>query len=139
MAKIVLDANVVIGWLDEYDSLGGRASKVVEDILAAGDSLLLLDFVVAEAISVVCRRASERKRNVPDLPAILEKVNRWYKRNEIEFVQRELGSNLTHVGAPFASSPVIARCDLRLSKGFTAVYGWHIPRLSVTHDAATSS
>ncbi len=90
MAKIVLDANVVIGWLDEYDSLGGRASKVVQDILAAGDILLLLDFVVAESISVICGRASERKRNIPDLPAILDKVNRWYQRNEIEFLQREL-------------------------------------------------
>jgi predicted nucleic acid-binding protein len=90
MAKIVLDANVIIGWLDKYDSLGGRASAVVEDILAAGDILLLLDFVVAEAVSVICRRASERKRNIPDLPAILDKVNRWYQRNEIEFAQRQL-------------------------------------------------
>jgi predicted nucleic acid-binding protein len=78
MAKVVLDANVIVGLLDEYDSLSGRATKVLEEIHSAGDSQLLLDFVVAEAISVICRRASERKKNIPDLPAVLDQVNRWY-------------------------------------------------------------
>jgi predicted nucleic acid-binding protein len=87
MAKVVLDANVIVGLLDEYDSLSGRATRVLEEVHSAGDSQLLLDFVVAEAISVICRRASERKKNIPDLPAVLDQVNRWYQRDQIEFVQ----------------------------------------------------
>lgn len=87
MAKVVLDANVIVGLLDENDSLSGRATKVLEEIHSAGDSQLLLDFVVAEAISVLCRRASERKKNIPDLPTVLDQVNRWYQRNQIESVQ----------------------------------------------------
>jgi len=92
MAKIVLDANVIVGLLDEYDSLNGRALKVLEEIHSAGHSQLLLDFVVGEAISVICRRASERKKNIPDLPPVLDQVNRWYQRNQIEFVQGMLES-----------------------------------------------
>jgi predicted nucleic acid-binding protein len=90
MAKIVLDANVIVGWLDQSDSLNARATKVLDDIYSAGDSYLLLDFIVEEAVSVACRRACQRKTNAPDLPGILEKVKRLYQRNEIEFVHGEI-------------------------------------------------
>ena len=90
MAKIVLDANVIVGWLDQSDSLNARATKVLDDIHSAGDSYLLLDFIVEEAVSVACRRACQRKTNAPDLPGILEKVKRLYQRNEIEFVHGEI-------------------------------------------------
>jgi len=90
MAKLVLDANVIVGWLDKSDSLNARAMKLLDNIHTAGDSYLLLDFIVSEALSVMCRRACQRKSNAPDLPGILEKVKRLFQRNEIEFVERDI-------------------------------------------------
>jgi len=90
MTRVVLDANVIVGWLDQSDSLNARATKVLDDIHSAGDSYLLLDFIVEEAVSVASRRACQRKTNAPDLPSILEKVKRLYQRNEIEFVHGEI-------------------------------------------------
>ncbi len=80
MAKMVLDANVIVGWLDQSDSLNARAMKLLDNIHSAGDSYLLLDFIVSEAVSVMCRRACQRKSNAPDLPGILEKVKRLFQR-----------------------------------------------------------
>ena len=90
MAKVALDANVIIGWLDEGDSLNARSVELIDRIHEAGDSSTLLDFTVAEAVSVVCRRTVERKRNVPNLPSILDTVDEWFALKEIEFVQKEL-------------------------------------------------
>jgi predicted nucleic acid-binding protein len=90
MTDIVLDANVLVGLLDKDDSLNARARELVHRIRSAGDETVTLDFVAAEAVSVLCRRATERKRNVPDLAEILTEVHRWYDDEEIEFVQREL-------------------------------------------------
>jgi len=90
MAKVALDANVIIGWLDEGDSLNARSVALIDRIHDAGDSSTLLDFTVAEAVSVICRRSVERKRNVPNLPSILDTVDEWFALQEIEFVQKEL-------------------------------------------------
>lgn len=90
MAKVALDANVIIGWIDEGDSLNARSVQLIDQIHDAGDSSTLLDFTVAEAVSVICRRTVERKRNVPNLPSILDTVDEWFALKEIEFVQKEL-------------------------------------------------
>lgn len=90
MAKVTLDANVIIGWLDEGDSLNARSVELIDRIHDAGDSSTLLDFTVAEAVSVICRRTVERKRNVPNLPSILDTADEWFALKEIEFVQKEL-------------------------------------------------
>ena len=74
MADAVLDANVLVGLFDRNDTLHSAASQLVQSILANGDVALLLDFCVAEALSVVCRRSRERKTNPPDLTAIFEHV-----------------------------------------------------------------
>jgi len=89
MADVALDANVVVGLLDKEDSLNARARELVRRIRYAGDEPQTLDFVAAEAVSVLCRRATERKRNIPDLVEILAEVRRWYDAQEIEFVQQE--------------------------------------------------
>jgi len=48
MAKIVPDANVIVGLLDEYDSLDGRALKVLKEIHSAGHSQLLPTLVALQ-------------------------------------------------------------------------------------------
>jgi len=90
MAKVALDANVIIGWLDDGDSLNARSVELIDRIHEEGNSSTLLDFTVAEAVSVICRRTAERKRNAPDLPSILDTVDEWFEQKEIEFVQKEI-------------------------------------------------
>ncbi len=64
----------MVGLFDRNDTLHAAASELVQRIMANGDVALLLDFCVAEALSVVCRRSRERKTNPPDLTAIFEHV-----------------------------------------------------------------
>ena len=63
MVDIALDNNVVIGLLDKGDSLNARAKELVRSIRNAGNEPMTLDFIAAEAASVLCRRATERKHN----------------------------------------------------------------------------
>lgn len=68
MAKVILDANVIIGHLDDYDSLHGRAEALAERIRADGDTLQLVDLTLQEAVSVICRRTMQRNLRPPNLP-----------------------------------------------------------------------
>jgi predicted nucleic acid-binding protein len=90
MAKIVLDANVLVGHLDQNDSLHDRAERLLERIRANGDVPQAIDLVLNEAISVVCRRARERKQQAPRLPPILQKVRGWFERGQVGFTQTKL-------------------------------------------------
>jgi predicted nucleic acid-binding protein len=69
--RVVLDANVIVGWLDATDSLHARAKTLTLQLKAADASIVLVDFVVSEAVSVFARRARERKapQRLPTLPA----------------------------------------------------------------------
>jgi hypothetical protein len=49
----------------------------------------LLDVLVQEAVSVLCRRAAERKTDPPNLDTTLEVVRGWYDAGEVRFVARE--------------------------------------------------
>lgn len=57
MAEVVLDANVLVGYLDANDVQHTRASALLEQLEADGHQSILLDVLVAEAVSVLCRRA----------------------------------------------------------------------------------
>lgn len=84
MAEIVLDANVLVGYLDANDSQHARARALIERLEADGHESVLLDVLVAEAVSVLCRRARERKASPPDLAGVLSRVRRWHEDGEIE-------------------------------------------------------
>ncbi|HET7505755.1 MAG TPA: type II toxin-antitoxin system VapC family toxin [Kofleriaceae bacterium] len=84
MADVVLDANVLVGYLDANDSQHARATELIERPEAEGHESVLLDGLVAEAISVLCRRARERKARPPDLATVLSLARRWHENGEIE-------------------------------------------------------
>jgi predicted nucleic acid-binding protein len=90
MAKVILDANVVIGHLDDQDSLHERAEALAERIRANGDTLQVIDLTLQEAISVLCRRTTQRKQNPPNLPLILQRVRVWLERGLVGFTQSKL-------------------------------------------------
>jgi predicted nucleic acid-binding protein len=90
MAKIVIDASVLVGYLDENDSLHRRAEELFERIEGAGDVPQMVDLLLQEAISVLCRRARERKQQAPKLQTTLHKVRGWVERGRVAFTQGKL-------------------------------------------------
>lgn len=86
MADVVLDANVLVGLFDRNDALHVNATRLVGRITSTGDTAVLLDFCLAEALSVLCRRARERKANPPDLGAIFGEVRRLNDAGKVERV-----------------------------------------------------
>ncbi len=58
--EIVLDANVLVGLADNNDSRAADARDVVRRFRARGAEPVLVDFLVGEALSALCRRFAER-------------------------------------------------------------------------------
>ena len=78
--EVVVDANVIVAWLDDADVLGPRARELMERLRNVGAEIVLVHIAVAEAVSVVCRRAEQRKTSPPDLSKVLETVRGWAER-----------------------------------------------------------
>lgn len=89
MADIVLDANVLVGWLDDHDVLAPQSAALISRLRADGSHLVLLDICVGEAISVICRRSRERKSDPPDLTDAVTRIRVASERGEILFVAKE--------------------------------------------------
>jgi predicted nucleic acid-binding protein len=62
MNDCVLDANVLVAWVDAADSLHQRAVTLLEHLERQGSGVIVLDVLLGEAVSVLCRRFRERKR-----------------------------------------------------------------------------
>lgn len=92
MADIVLDANVLVGLFDQNDVLHTAAVELAGRVAATGDAVVLLDFCVGEALSVLCRRARERKANPPDLNTTFAEVRKLLVSGKIEHVNESNSS-----------------------------------------------
>ena len=89
MAEIVLDANVIVALLYADDSQHQRAVQLTERLEAEGHSLVLIDLLVFEALSVLCRRAAQRKTAPPNLAAAVQTMRRWLEAGEVRFLAHE--------------------------------------------------
>lgn len=87
--EVVLDANVIVAWLDEADALTVRARDLMERLREEGAELVLVDVAVTEAVSVICRRAAQRKSSPPNLSVVLATVRGWAERGAIRWLARE--------------------------------------------------
>lgn len=56
---------------------------------------MLVDFLVFEALSVLCRRAAQRKTAPPDLAAAVAVVRRWFDGGEVRYLAHA-AENLAH-------------------------------------------
>ncbi|MBI4951777.1 MAG: type II toxin-antitoxin system VapC family toxin [Myxococcales bacterium] len=83
---MTLDANVLVAQLDGRDALHVRASALLEDLARRGDRPVLLDVLLGEAVSVLCRRARERKTDPPSLGTVFAVVRAAAAAGEIRFV-----------------------------------------------------
>jgi len=88
MAECVLDANVLVAWLDAADSLHARAHDLMAQLEQDGTDPVLLDVLVGEAVSVLCRRFRERRRT-GDLAAMLADFRRRIDPSAIMWVGSE--------------------------------------------------
>ncbi len=105
MSDVVLDANVIVGLLDAGDSLRERANLLFQRLTDEKRRMILLDFLVAEALSALCRRSFERKRR----PLNLEPIVNW--------MQEQCAQGLVHF-FPLADDDFTAALDLvHSSKG----------------------
>lgn len=91
-AEVVLDANVIVGYLDPSDSQHARAREVTASLREAGMRLVLLDFIVEEALSVLCRRSRERKSNDLHLNEALGTLQRWHEAERIQYTGEVLAT-----------------------------------------------
>ncbi len=89
MREVVLDANVIVAWLDNADVLAPRARELMQRLKDEGAELVLVDIAVTEALSVLCRRAKQRRTSPPDLVAAISKMRGWAERGVIRWVARE--------------------------------------------------
>jgi predicted nucleic acid-binding protein len=85
-SRVVLDANVLVGQFDRGDSLHARARGLLARLHESEAEPVLLDFVVAEAVSVLSRRAKERKANPPDLAMIVASFRARTELGHVVFV-----------------------------------------------------
>src|SRR4051812_40508958 len=90
MAEVVLDANVIVALLYASDAQHQRARTLVDRLEHEQHTLVLVDFLVFEALSVLCRRATERKTTPPDLQAAITVIRGWFDGGEVRFLAREL-------------------------------------------------
>ena len=89
MAEIVLDENVIVALLYADDSQHQRAVELTERLEAEGHGLVLIDFLIFETLSVLCRRAAQRKTAQPNLAAAVQTMRGWFDAAEVRFVAHE--------------------------------------------------
>jgi predicted nucleic acid-binding protein len=97
MADVVLDANVLVGLLDARDALHQRALALVVRLECDGYAPVLLDVCVNEALSVLCRRAEQRRYQPPEMRTIFVAARAWYEREEIFWITPHIEHLMTEV------------------------------------------
>jgi predicted nucleic acid-binding protein len=89
MAEVVLDANIIVALLYEEDVHHQRANDLIDRLERQGHAIALIDFLVGEAISVLCRRARERKTSPPDLRKAIAAVRGWFREGDVRASEQE--------------------------------------------------
>ncbi|MBN1612083.1 MAG: hypothetical protein JW940_35960 [Polyangiaceae bacterium] len=87
MADVVIDADVLVGKLDRNDSLHAEAQMRLE---RQGHTPLVLDLLLQEAISVLCRRAIQRRGDPPDWGRALGTARSWVQDGAVAFMHHEI-------------------------------------------------
>lgn len=89
MAIVAMDANVLVGLLDERDKWHGTAVAIRDALDGAGADLVYFDCVLNEAISVLARRIHEQRR-LEEFDALLDQLVRLIPVSDITWVSRDI-------------------------------------------------
>lgn len=89
LREVVLDANVIVAHLDGADALASRAADLTRRLREDGASPVLLDVLVGEAVSVLCRRARERSSRTIELSLVVRAVRTWANAGQLRWIAGE--------------------------------------------------
>lgn len=87
--KIILDTNIVVAWIDQRDSQRPMALALWEALERVEASLLFLDCIANETLSVLARRCEERRKQ-DEWPSLLSRYRAFVERHPPIWVSREL-------------------------------------------------
>lgn len=141
MTEVVLDANVIVALLYAADAQHARARQLIDRLEANSSTPVLVDFLVFEAISVLCRRATQRKTAPPDLDAAVQTIRGWFDSSEIRFLaseaQRLSGAILDVIaetqGQLNANDALLVALSREQSLRFLATFDVHLSRVQGVH------
>ena len=97
MAEVVLDANILVGFLDKADVHNARAETLLAELQRNGHVPLILDVLVGEAVSVICRRAQERRAKQTDLDRVIQVIRRWHAGGGIANVSMDVSARFNAI------------------------------------------
>ncbi|MFH1927741.1 MAG: type II toxin-antitoxin system VapC family toxin [Chloroflexota bacterium] len=89
MAIVAIDANVLVGLLDERDKWHGTTVAIRDALDGVDSELVYYDCVLNEAISVLARRTREQRRP-EQLDALLDQLARLIPASDITWVSGEI-------------------------------------------------
>ncbi len=87
--QVVVDTNVLVALIDSRDKWHSNAKKVVAALETRQMSVIYLDCVINETISVLARRAEEQKRT-DQFPALLDALIQLVPVDSITWVSAEV-------------------------------------------------
>lgn len=97
MSDVVLDANVLVGLLDEHDALHARAVTLLETMQQEGNRPIMLDIMLTEMVSALCRRGAQRKTKPPDLEHVRARIHAWIDAGLVTFVHSAVAERFERI------------------------------------------
>lgn len=89
MTTAVIDANVLVGLVDDRDTWHDAAVALRDALVEAGIELVYLDCVINETISVVARRTGDQGR-VEQLDGVLDQLSRLIPVGDITWASSDI-------------------------------------------------
>lgn len=95
--EIVIDANVIVAFWNPRDVHHERAAKLLSSLASSDVRLVLIDFVVEESLSVLCRHAQQKAWARPMVAAAIVAVRSWLARDIVFTTADKLASSFGEV------------------------------------------
>ena len=89
MSRVIIDSNVLVALLDKKDVWHKRASAILKAVNELDGDLIFLDCVLNETISVLGRRAEEKRRS-SDFPLLLDRLIGLVAPDDITWISLEI-------------------------------------------------
>ena len=89
MIRLIIDSNVLVALLDKKDVWHKKASDILKAVNKLSGNLIFLDCVLNETISVLGRRAEEKRRS-SDFPLLLDRLTELVPPEDITWISMEI-------------------------------------------------
>jgi len=89
MNEIIIDSNLLLGLIDEKDKWHPQALAIKLEIQNRKWSIIYLDCIITETVSVLARRLEEKKR-AHEFPALLAKIRELIPEEQITWIYPEI-------------------------------------------------